>query len=121
MRQYVSECFMKNKQVLAEQADEYLRLQKQLRNVPLLAQGNVFATEPPPHAPRARTHYKWTRKLRGKTVSETLSKEQYEALKAAIAANRHIENVLNQMRTITQASILKTLPDSPRKRTSKRS
>jgi hypothetical protein len=121
MRQHVSECFMKTPQILAEQADEYLRLQKQLRNVPLLAQGNVFATEPPPQAPRARTHYKWTRKLRGKTVSETLSKEQYEAFKTAIAANRRIEDVLNRIRTISQDSILKTLPDSPGKRTSKRS
>ena len=112
---------MKPKQILAEHADEYLRLQKQLRNVPLLAQGNVFATEPPPQAPRARTHYKWTRKVRAKTVSETLSKEQYVAMKAAIEANRLVENALNRMRQISQDSILKTLPDSPRKRTSKRS
>jgi len=112
---------MKKKKILGEQADEYLRLQKQLRNVPLLAQGNVFATEPPPQAPRARTHYKWTRKVCAKTVSETLSKEQYVAMKAAIEANRFVENALNRMRQISQDSILKTLPDSPRKRTSKRS
>ena len=112
---------MKKREILGEQADEYLRLQKQLRNVPLLAQGNVFATEPPPQAPRSRTHYKWTRKLRGKTVSETLSKEQYEAFKTAIAANRLIEDALNRMRTISQDCILKRLPDSPGKKPSKRS
>ena len=106
---------MKKKDILAEHADEYLRLQKQLRNVPLLAQGNVFATEPPPQAPRARTRYKWTRKLRGKTVSETLSKEQYEVLNSAIAANRQVEDVLKRMRKISQNSILRTLPDSPGK------
>ena len=112
---------MKKNDILAEQAAEYLRLQKQLRNVPLLAKGNVFATEPPPHAPRARTHYKWTRKLQGKTVSKTLGQEQYEAFKAAIEANRLIEDILDRMRQISQNSILKALPDSPRQRTSKRS
>jgi len=112
---------MKQKDILAEHADEYLHLQKQLRSVPLLAQGSVFATEPPAEAPRARTHYKWTRKLRGKTISETLSKEQYEVLKIAIAANRQLEDVLKRMRQISQDSILKTLPDSPRKRASQQS
>jgi hypothetical protein len=112
---------MKKKDILAEHADEYLQLQKQLRSVSLLAQGNVFATQPPPEALRARTHYKWTRKLRGKTVSETLSKEQYEVLKGAISANRQIEDVLKRMRQISQDSILRALPDSPGKRDAQRS
>lgn len=107
---------MKKNDILAEYADEYRQLHKTLRSVPLLAQGSVFATVPPPEAPRARTHYKWTRKLRGKTVSETLSREQYEALKDAIAANRQIEDALKRMRQISQDSILRALPDSPRKR-----
>ncbi len=106
---------MNKRSILAGHADEYLRLQKRLRNVPLLAQGNVFATQPSPNAPRARTHYKWTRKLHGKTVSETLSKEQYEALKDAIDANRLIVMALKRMRELSQESILKALPDSPRK------
>lgn len=107
--------------MLAEHAEEYHRLQKQLRNVPLLAQGNVFATEPHPKAPRASTHYKWTRKVRGKTVSETLSKEQFEALKEAIEANRRVKETLRKMRHIAQQAILRALPDSPRKRSRKTS
>ena len=110
---------MKKRSILAEHADEYLQLQKRLRNVPLLAQGNVFATRPPPDAPRARTHYKWTRKLHGKTVSETLSKEQYEAFKDAIDANRQVVMALKRMRELSQESILNALPDSPRKRKAK--
>ncbi len=108
---------MKKNVVLAEHAEEYRELQKQLNNVPLLAQGNVFATEPHPKAPRASTHYKWTRKLQGKTISETLSKEQFEAFKEAIEANRLVEDTLKQMRQIAQVAMLRTLPDSPRKRT----
>lgn len=112
---------MKKRDILARHADEYLELQKQLRSLPLLAQGSVFAIEPPPEAPRARTHYKWTRKLRGKTVSVTLSKEQYEVFKTAIEANRQAEQALQRMRQIAQDSILKALPDSPGKQAPKRS
>lgn len=105
--------------MLAEHAGEYRQLQKHFRNLPLLAQGNVFATEPPPEAPRASTHYKWTRKINGKTVSVTLSKEQFEAFKEAIAANRRVEEALQHMRHIAQQAILLALPDSPRKRSRK--
>ena len=105
--------------MLAEHAGEYRRLQKQLLNLPLLAQGNVFAAEPLPNAPRATTHYKWTRKVGGKTVSETLSKEQFEAFNEAIAANRCVEETLHNMRHIAQQAILRALPDSPRKRSRK--
>ena len=110
---------MKKKGILAERADEYQKLQKQLRSLSLLAQGSVFAIEPHPDAPRAKTHYKWTRKIRGKTVSVTLGSEQYEALKDAIAANRRLEKVLARMRQISQDAILKTLPNSPGKQASK--
>ena len=112
---------MKKTVGLAEHAAEYRDLQKRLRHVPLLAQGNVFATEPHPKAPRASTHYKWTRKLRGKTVSETLSKEQFEAFKEAIEANRLVEHSLKRMRQIAQDAMLRALPDSPRKRSRKTS
>ncbi len=112
---------MKTNVVLAGHAEEYRDLQKQLRNVPLLALGNVFATEPHPKAPRASTHYKWTRKVKGKTVSETLSKEQYETFKEAIKANQQVTKALKRMRQIAQDAILSTLPDSPRKRSRKTS
>jgi len=112
---------MKKKGILAERVDEYQKLQKQLCSPSLLAQGSVFAIEPQPDAPRANTHYKWTRKVRGKTVSVTLSSEQYEALKDAITANRRVETVLTRMRQISQDAILKTLPDSPGKQAAKRS
>ena len=106
---------MKKNVILAAHAQEYRRLQKQLRNLPLLAQGNVFATAPHPQAPRASTYYKWTRKIRAKTVSETLSKEQFDAFNAAIEANKKVEQTLRQMRKLSQDAILHTLPDSPGK------
>jgi hypothetical protein len=116
-----SEASMQKNVILADDAQEYQRLQKQLRNLPLLAQGNVFAIEPRPKAPRASTHYKWTRKVKGKTVSETLSQQQFEVFNEAIEANRHVEEILRRMRQIAQDAILRALPDSPRKQSRKTS
>ena len=109
------ESLMKKNVILGKHAEQYQRLQKQLSNLPLLAVGNVFATEPHPNAPRASTHYKWTRKIKGKTVSATLSKEQFDAFNEAIEANKTLEETLRQMRALSHDAILLSLPDSPGK------
>jgi hypothetical protein len=102
--------------ILGKHAQLYRQLGRQLHNLPLLAQGNVFAIDPPKDAPRASTHYKWTRKVKAKTVTEALSREQYEALCAAIEANRKVERTLQRMRSLTHEAIMEALPDSPGKR-----
>jgi len=107
---------MNDQRILGKHAQEYRQLTKRLHNLPLLAQGNVFAIDPPKDAPRASTHYKWTRKVKGKTVTEALSREQFQALSEAIEANRQVERALQRMRSIAQKSILASLPDSPGKR-----
>lgn len=85
---------------------EYQRLAKQLEHLPFLAQGSVFQIDPPPEAPRASTRYMWTRKVKAKTVTKALNKEEYELLKAAIEANRRVESVLKRMREISQKAIV---------------
>ena len=107
---------MKKKEILGCRLRAYETLEKKLKALPLLAQGSVFVKEPPPGALRATGSYVWTRKVNNKTVTKALSKEQYEVLKEAIDANREVENTLRKMRTISQDSILKFLPDSPGKR-----
>jgi hypothetical protein len=52
----------------------------------------------------------WTCKVAGKTVCRAVSRDQYEALKRVIAANRRIERTLDRMRGLTLKTILKTLP-----------
>jgi hypothetical protein len=106
----------KKKSILAERAGVYQDLEKQLRSLPLLAQGNVFSVPPPAEATRASTRYTWTRKVNNKTVTKALSREQYEALGEAIEANRQLERILREMREISQDAIMKSLPDSPGKR-----
>lgn len=54
-------------------------------------------------------YYMWTCKAAGKTVCRAVSRDQYLALKRAIAANRQIERTLARMRALTLETILKTL------------
>ena len=106
---------MKKNDILGSGRADYLKLQKQLSGHPLLAQGNVFSIDPPSKNSRAAIRYIWTRKVNGKTVTKALSKEQYEAMKNAIEANRKVEDALRKMRDISQSAILESLPDSPGK------
>ena len=99
---------------------EHRNLASLLEGKPLLAQGSVFQIDPPEDAPRASTTYMWTRKVKGKTVTRGLRKDQYEALKAAIATNRSVEESLKRIRTISQNQIVPPLKKHPttRRRTS---
>ena len=110
---------MNTTRLLGKHAQEYRQLARRLHNLPLLSQGSVFAIDPPKDAPRASTHYKWTRKVKGKTLTEALSHEQFETLAEAIEANRMVEQTLHRMRSLAQHAILEALPDSPGKRSRK--
>ena len=60
--------------------------------------------------------YQWTRKVRGKTVSVALSKEQYAALKEAIENWRELETALDRMQKLTRQKIFGTMPDISRRK-----
>jgi hypothetical protein len=95
---------------------EYRRLCKQLENLPLLAQGSVFAIDPPEAAPRASRRYAWTRKVKAKTVTRGLTAEEYRQLKAAIDENRKVEAILKRLREISQDALVASKRKSPEKR-----
>jgi len=60
--------------------------------------------------------YQWTRKVKGKTVSVALSKEQYESLAAAITNWRTVQATLKAMQRLSRHIIFTTLPDAPRRK-----
>ena len=65
--------------------------------------------------------YQWTRKVRGKTVSVALSKEQYEWLAAAIANWRTVQASLKSLQRLSREVLFATVPGTQRrKRLSKR-
>ena len=86
----------------------YDLLQKELIDLPWILQGTVVET--PPKSATARTTYTWTRKVKAKTVTVSLSPEQAVAFRSAIAANRRVEKVLKKMRALSQDVLLNSLP-----------
>lgn len=60
--------------------------------------------------------YQWTRKVKGKTVSVALSKEQYQALQQAIENWRELQEILRRMQTLSRQVIFETLPNPPRRK-----
>ena len=73
-------------------------LAKELGSFTLLSQGSVMAQ--PPSA------WRWTRKVSGKTVSRGLSAEQAVLMKQAIANQRKMDAIIDEMRNLSQKIIL---------------
>ncbi len=90
----------------------YARLASRLGNFESLSQGSVM--------PKSPSSWIWTRKLKGKTVTRTLSDPRAQKMKQAIANYREFEAIVHELREITQHLILHA-PDPtdstlPRKR-----
>ena len=93
---------------MKQMRERYDLLQKQLIDLPWILQGTVVET--PPKSAMARATYTWTRKVRAKTVTVSLSPEQAAAFRTAIAANRRVEKALKEMRVLSQNVLLNSLP-----------
>ena len=91
---------------------EYARLRKRLAKVGWISQGYAQNRGPGAGGPC----YQWTRKVKGKTVSVALSREQYEALQQAIANWRKAQEILQQMQALSRQVIFETLPHPPRRK-----
>lgn len=91
---------------------EYARLQTQVAQVGWISQGYVQDRGPGAGGP----HYQWTRKVRAKTVSVALSREQFEALAEAIQNWRELERILDRMQQLTRQIIFGSLPDTRRRK-----
>ncbi|MGV1006806.1 MAG: DUF6788 family protein [Candidatus Nanopelagicales bacterium] len=104
---------MKNEATLLAQFQaEYARLQARLQNVGWISEGSVQDRGPGAGGP----HYQWTRKVRAKTVSVALSKEQFEWLQTAIANWREVQSTLKEMQRLSRRVLFETVPHPPRRK-----
>lgn len=87
---------------------KYSELQTQLNDLQWILKGSVMKIAP--RSATGNTTYTWTRKIRAKTVTLSLSYEQYRAVKKAIEANRRVEKTLKAMRKISEKTLMETLP-----------
>jgi cyclopropane fatty-acyl-phospholipid synthase-like methyltransferase len=97
---------------ISEIKAEYAQLRAGLAKVGWISQGYVQDRGPGAGGPC----YQWTRKLKAKTVSVALSKEQYQALKDAIENWRDLQQTLQRMQTLSRQVIFETLPNPPRRK-----
>ena len=97
---------------LAQIESEYARLRTRLARLGWISQGYVQDRGPGAGGPC----YQWTRKVKAKTVSVALSREQYEALKQAIENWRETQEILQRMQALSREVIFATLPNPPRRK-----
>lgn len=97
---------------LAKIENEYARLRERLRSLGWISHGYVQDRGPGAGGPC----YQWTRKVKAKTVSVALSREQYEALKQAIDNWQEAQEILRQMQALSRQVIFQTLPNPPRRK-----
>ncbi len=91
----------------------YRRLRAQVEQIGWIALGSVLERKLPGQGgPR----YQWSRRVEGKTVTVALSAQQFDWLKQAIANQRQIEDLLNQMHQQTLDYMWKNLPSTSRRK-----
>ena len=101
---------MKNK--LPQWEAAYARLRTRLATVGWISEGYAQDRGPGAGGPC----YQWTRKVRGKTVSVALSREQYEWLKEAIANWRQVQQTLKAMQRLSRQVLFETVPHPLRRK-----
>jgi hypothetical protein len=86
----------------------YAALQNKLATLGPVSQGSV-ASYPP-------NSWRWTFKIKGKTACVALSGEQAGQMLEAIANHKQLEEIVREMREITQTLILETVPGVRRRK-----
>jgi hypothetical protein len=86
----------------------YATLQKQIATLGPISQGSV--------AFQAPGSWRWTFKIKGKTACVALSEEQATQMSQAIDNHKRLEEIVREMREITQTLILETVPGVRRRK-----
>ena len=61
-------------------------------------------------------NWRWTRKVKAKTVTVALSGKQAELFRRAIDDHRKLEKLIDQMRAISQQALLNSVEGPPRRK-----
>src|SRR5204862_4792197 len=97
---------IQKKMTLAQYQAQYARLRQPLANLGWISEGYVQDRGPGAGGPC----YQWTRKVKGKTVSVALSKEQFEWLDLAIKQWRQAQAILREMQRLSRQVLFQTVP-----------
>ncbi len=90
----------------------YRQLQQRLARIGYVSQGTVFQRQPSQQGSR----YVWTRKVKAKTVTVALSKEQYRWLRRATLNQRQLARLVERMQRLSRQILFQTVPGVPRRK-----
>ena len=97
---------------------QYARWRNQLAKIGYISQGSV---QDRTSRVGGGAGYQWTRKLAGKTVTVSLTEEQFRQLMVAIANKRKLNEIIEQMEKISRQILFEQHPHrARRKRLSKK-
>ena len=91
---------------------EYAKLAARLGQLRWISHGYVQDRGPGAGGPC----YQWTRKVKAKTLSVALSREQYHALKQAIQNWHEAQQILHRMQALSRQFVFENLPNPPRRK-----
>ncbi len=91
---------------------QYAQLRRRLGQIGWISEGYVQNRGPGAGGPC----YQWTRKVKGKTLSVALSREQFEWMQGAIAQWREVQATLKEMQRLSREVLFETLPHPPRRK-----
>jgi len=103
---------MKDDFSLGRAQARYARLGRQLSALGWISEGYVQDRGPGAGGPC----YQWTRKVRKKTVSVALSKEQFEWLSQAVENWHHTKAILKEMQQLSRQVLFTTIPNPNRRK-----
>lgn len=102
---------MKNPLLSARQVatlrSRFARCQHALSTLDWLSEGSVGENHP--------GSWRWTRKVKAKTVTVALSSAQAEAFRQAIDNHRRLEKLVKEMRALSQSFLLGSIAGPPRR------
>jgi hypothetical protein len=87
---------------LRQLQERYQKLQSEIAQLGWIAQGSLMHKEP--------NAWRLTRKIKAKTTTMALSKAQASLFVQAIANHRRLEELLQQMRDLSQLVLLGSVP-----------
>jgi len=93
--------------------EQYDRLRKSLAQIGYISQGSVLARSV---ATSGRSGYQWTRKVAQKTITVSLSRQQFAAMKQAVQNERKLWNTIQQMEKVSRQILFASLPDTRRRK-----
>jgi len=87
------------------------RCKQELSTLEWLSEGSVGENHP--------GSWRWTRKVKAKTVTVALSAAQAEAFRRAIVNHRRLEKLVKEMRALSQTFLLGSIAGPPRRKPAK--